>query len=83
MMLVPLLPAEAAQLLDNAPVEHGIAAAQVQFVRLLAQGLSAAQIARELGISPRTVQRHVARLSGQFGVTTIQQLSAELARRGF
>ena len=83
MMLVPMLPAEAAQLLSNAPVEHGIASAQVPLARLLARGLSTAQIARELGISPRTVQRHVVRLSDQFGVRTIQQLVTELARRGF
>ena len=83
MVLVPMLPAEAAQLLSNAPVEHGIASAQVPLVRLLARGLTTAQIARELGISPRTVQRHVARLSDQFGATTIQQLATELARRGF
>lgn len=83
MMLVPMLPAEAAQLLSNAPVEDGIASAQVPFVRLLARGLSTAQIARELGISHRTVQRHVARLRDQFGVATIQQLATELARRGF
>ena len=83
MLLVPMLPAEAAQALSNAPVEDGMTAGQLPLVRLLARGLSAAETARELGVSPRTVQRHVARLSDQFGVATIQQLATELARHGF
>jgi DNA-binding CsgD family transcriptional regulator len=83
MVLVPLTPAEARQLLSDAPVEQGIAAADLPLVRLVARGHSATEIARALGVSPRTVHRHVARLSDEFGVATIQELATELARRGF
>jgi DNA-binding NarL/FixJ family response regulator len=83
MVLVPLVPEEATQLLSGAPVEHEIPAGQVPLVDLVARGLGASEVARELGVSPRTVQRHVARLSQDFGVATIQQLATELARRGF
>ena len=83
MVLVPLVPAEATQLLSDATVEHHIPAVHIPLVRLVARGLSAVEIAREIGVSPRTVQRHVARLSQDFGVATIQQLATELAKRGF
>jgi DNA-binding NarL/FixJ family response regulator len=83
MSLVPLLPAEAAQLLSPEPVEQAIPASDLPLVHLLAKGHSAAQAARVLDVSTRTVHRHVARLSTKLGVSTIQELATELARRGF
>lgn len=83
MLLVPLGPAEAAQVLSQKPAEQAIPASQLPLVRLIATGHSAAEIARELDCSPRTVHRHVARLRDDFRVTTIQELATELARRGF
>ena len=83
MLLVPLTPAEAAQVLSQTPAEQAVAASDLPLVRLVAKGHSATQIARSLGVSPRTVHRHVARLCDDFGVATIQELATELARRGF
>ena len=82
-LLIPLTPAEAVQVLSQTPAEQAIAASDLPLVRLLARGYSAARIARVIGVSPRTVHRHVARLSDDFGVSTTQELAAELARRGF
>jgi DNA-binding CsgD family transcriptional regulator len=83
MVLVPLMASEAMQLLSDVPVGQDIAAADLPLVRLVARGHSAAEIARALDVSPRTVNRHVARLRNEFGVATIQELATELARRGF
>ena len=83
MALVPLTPTEASKLLSDAPVEQEVALADLPLVRLLARGHSAGEISRELGVSPRTVNRHVARLREEFAVATIQELATELARRGF
>lgn len=83
MVLVPLTRAEARELLSDVPVEQEVAVADLPLVRLVARGRSATEIARELGVSPRTVNRHVARLREQCGVATIHELAAELARRGF
>jgi DNA-binding NarL/FixJ family response regulator len=81
--LVPLTPAEARDLLSDAPVEQDIAGTDLSIVRLVARGLSAAEVSREVGVSLRTVHRRVARLRDEFGVETIQGLATELARRGF
>ena len=83
MMLVPMTPSEADQLLSDVPVEQGIAAADLPLIHLVARGHSAVEIAEALGVSERTAYRHVARLSEEFGVSTIQELATELARRGF
>ncbi len=83
MVHVPLMPSEAVQLLSGAPVEQDIAAADLPLVHLVARGRSSAEISRELGVSQRTVNRHVARLREEFAVATIQKLASELARRGF
>ena len=82
-VLVPMTPSEASQLLSDAPVEQDIAPADLPLIHLVAQGHSAAEMARSLGVSERTVYRHVARLSDEFGVSSIQELATELARRGF
>ncbi len=83
MVLVPLMPSEAARLLSDAPVEQHIAPADLPLVHLVARGHSTGEISRALDVSPRTVNRHVARLRDEFGVATIQELATELARRGF
>lgn len=83
MVLVPLTPAEADQLLSTTPVEQAIAPGDLPLVRLVARGHSAAEIARALDVSPRTIHRRVARVADDFAVSTIQELATELARRGF
>jgi DNA-binding CsgD family transcriptional regulator len=81
--LVPLTPAEVGQLLSHEPVEQRIAGADLSLIHLVARGHGTAEISRELGISARTVNRRVAVLRDEFGVSTIQELATELARRGF
>ncbi len=49
---------------------------QAQVFRLLGEGLTPGRIAQRLGVSPKTVQTHVARLKKQLGVKT----QAELCR---
>ena len=83
MMLVPLAPAESTTLLSETPVEQDVAAADLPLMNLLARGHSAAEIARALGYSPRTVNRRFTRLRERFEVSTTQELATELARRGF
>jgi DNA-binding CsgD family transcriptional regulator len=82
-VLVPMTPSEAAQVLSRTPAEQSVTAAELPLVRLVAKGHSAEQIARELRVTSRTVHRHVARLRDAFGVSTLQELATELARRGF
>ena len=82
-MLVPMTPREASALLSDTPVEQDIAPRDLPLVHLVARGYSAAQIARALDISHRTINRHIARLREEFTVSTIQELASELARRGF
>ena len=83
MVLVPMTVTEANALLSDAPVEQDISSRDLPLVHLVARGHSAAEIARALNVSHRTVNRHVARLSEEFAVSTIQELATELARRGF
>ena len=83
MVLVPQSKTETSELLSGAPVAQEIAAADLPLVHLVARGRSTAEISRALHISPRTVNRHVARLKDEFGVSSVQELATELARRGF
>jgi ATP/maltotriose-dependent transcriptional regulator MalT len=48
----------------------GLTAREVEVLRLLAQGLSDAQIAEHLVISPRTVNRHITSLYSKLGVSS-------------
>ena len=48
----------------------GLTAREVEVLRLLAQGLSDAQIAEQLVISPRTVNRHTTSLYSKLGVSS-------------
>ena len=48
----------------------GLTAREVEVLRLLAQGLTDAQIAEHLVISPRTVNRHITSLYSKLGVSS-------------
>lgn len=54
-----------------------------QLLGLLASGATDAAIARTLGWSTRTVQRHVQQLMGQVGARTRFQIGMEAAHRGW
>jgi DNA-binding NarL/FixJ family response regulator len=54
-----------------------------QLVRLLSAGLTDRSIARELGVSERTVGRRVTRLQELLGADTRFQLGLQIARHGW
>lgn len=78
--LLPMLPGEASRVLETlVPLGHE----DPTFLSLVARGASPRSIARELGLSIRSVHRRTARLKELLGVESSAQLSASLARRGF
>lgn len=80
-VMVPLTPAEQSRILQA--VEPEIDIDQQRLVALVAEGLSATAIARQLGIPQRTVEHRLSRMCDRFGVRSTAELSALLARRGF
>lgn len=56
---------------------------EIEVLRLTAQGLTNKGIGRELGISPRTVQGHLANIYGKLGVTSRTEAVTEALRRGW
>lgn len=65
-----ILERSASSLVDHAVSSEGIepTARENKVLELLMQGKADSQIAQELGISPRTVQLHIANLFRKFGV---------------
>lgn len=59
------------------PTEH-LSPREREVVAHLAQGLTSKEIARQLGLSPRTVEMHRARLLRKLGVRSSAQLLARL-----
>jgi len=55
---------------------------QVEILRLLAEGLTNAEIAARLYITPKTVAHHVSAVLGKLGVRSRRQAAAEAARLG-
>jgi DNA-binding CsgD family transcriptional regulator/tetratricopeptide (TPR) repeat protein len=55
---------------------------QVEILQLLADGLTNAEIAARLYITPKTVAHHVSAILGKLGVRSRRQASAEAARLG-
>ena len=55
--------------------------AELDVVRLVAEGLTNKDVAARLFVSPRTVQAHLAHVFTKLGVTTRTQLAQEAARR--
>jgi DNA-binding NarL/FixJ family response regulator len=52
------------------PRPAGITDREAQVLALIARGLMTKQIARELGISPKTADRHIQHIYGKIGVST-------------
>lgn len=66
------------------PAGHSEADGDVKMLlNLLAAGLTDESLARELGISVRTVQRRITHLHQQLGATTRFQLGIQASRRGW
>jgi DNA-binding CsgD family transcriptional regulator len=83
MSFIPLLPEEAAALTAGEFTDEPDQSGGEEFLKLVARGLSARVIARQLGISPRSVHRRTARLRDTLKVNSTAELAAELSRRGF
>ncbi len=70
----PMLPAPPApiQKKSSASKRHSqdLTARELQVLQLLARGLTDAQIAERLVISPRTVSKHVSTIYGKIGVSS-------------
>ena len=52
------------------PAPYGLTGREVEVLRLLAQGLTDAQIAEQLIISPRTVNTHLRAIYGKIQVSS-------------
>ena len=82
--LVPLTPGELEELVSPESSNGFVPEpGDVELYKLIARGLPAPEIARELGIATRSVHRRLARLRDRLEVQTTAQLAAAFARRGF
>lgn len=81
--LVPLLPEEAVGMLRGGGAPSELTGDELPLARLLARGLSAAAISKELGLSVRTVERRLAHLRDRFGVRSTAELATLFSERGF
>lgn len=67
---------------DPAPPPHGLSRRELEVLRLLAAGESNRQIARRLGLSPHTIERHVANLYRKIGARGRADATAYALRNG-
>lgn len=81
--LIPLLPEEADGVLTEGRTDPVLDEEDEQILRLAATGLSVSRIAHELGVTPRTVSRRLARLRERFRIRSNAELAVLLAKRGF
>lgn len=81
---VPLGVPEGAPLPEAAAGSDGAGATETRdLVRLMAAGVTDEQMAREIGVSRRTLSRRIQRLLESTGSTTRFQLGVQAARRGW
>ena len=66
----------------DASLRHELSAREREVLALVAQGLSDAQVAERLVISPHTVHRHVANILAKLGLPTRAAAAARAARTG-
>lgn len=81
--MVPLLPEEAANILDEGTTEPATDPSDEALLKLVAGGRSIASIARELGIGDRTVDRRLERIRTRYGIGSKAEMAAFFAERGF
>jgi DNA-binding CsgD family transcriptional regulator len=65
-----------------APASHGLSQRELEVLRLLAAGESNRQMARRLGLSPHTIERHVANLYRKIGARGRADATAYALRNG-
>jgi DNA-binding CsgD family transcriptional regulator len=80
---VPVTPQEAERLLAAGSTQLHLSLEEEQVADLVADGVSASDIAKRIYTTPRTVFRRIARLRDLFAATTTHELASRLARRGF
>lgn len=68
--------------LHRAFAEDKLTAREVEVLRLIALGHTSVEIARKLGLSPRTVETHRARILRKLGLVTRAELVSYALRRG-
>ena len=83
LFFVPLMPGEVNQVLRHGNSFSQIPDEDLTILRFLAAGAPVTQVAREMRLPLRTVQRRVARYRDRLGASTTTELAALLARRGF
>jgi DNA-binding NarL/FixJ family response regulator len=67
---------------ESADVLSGLTKRERQVLEMLSKGLTVGQVATRLGISPRTVETHVAKLYRKLGVRTRLQAVSRAAALG-
>lgn len=67
---------------DSASPCDGLTARQTEILRLVANGHTTKEIARDLGISPKTVEFHRARLMQRIGVNDVTGLTRFAVQNG-
>jgi DNA-binding NarL/FixJ family response regulator len=68
---------------NRTPVEERLTSREIQALRLISQGLSNKEIARELGISVSTVKNHVHSVLEKLRVQSRSQAAARIASHDF
>ncbi len=81
--LVRLLPEESEQLLESGVTSPAMSLEEEDLARLVARGMGAPEIARQLHMTPRSVYRRLARLRKRFEARNSTELAAILAKQGF
>jgi DNA-binding NarL/FixJ family response regulator len=62
--------------------EDELTSRQIQILKLIAQGRSTKEIAHALGLSPKTVDVHRARIMDRLGVRDVASLTLYAVRKG-
>lgn len=75
---VVMTPAEAAELMPVLSLAYRLTGREQEVLRLLACGLSTAELAQRLGITAHTVRDHIKALFGKVGVHTRAELLARI-----
>ncbi len=82
MVQLPAQPEMAQEAAQPSPNDHTLSARELEVLRLVAQGLSNKAIARQLVITPSTVNYHLASIFKKLGVETRAQAVAVAAQQG-
>ena len=81
--LLPMMPSEALEVLLSRGSGPALDDVERRIAALVARGANTGEIAKQVQISARSVQRHIARLKKRTGATTRVDLVHKLSSRGF